>query len=265
MSFLGSVGTGTAIITAVVASEADLLDSGLIDETGLETEQINTLETDPYDLIVNTGVYLNLFHFKYEGDWWIWATDLPKKYECLPEEKGSYRVRCNYKWNNESNSFDIKFYCYTERPTTYINRNSFSRSLMSRTDDISVNKKSGKYFNLYATAYAPNPCTPRKLRLDFRDDKNTHTKKMPNFLIYKTDYCNYSIVGTPNKKCVWILTRKYALTGLQVKRLFRYIKKLGFDPSNLKADKSSIYKRTCDHRDNYRKNCTGFCTRVSRR
>ena len=244
MSFFGAgFGIEPAVVSAAIAADSDLIADSTLDAEGYNLEGVHSLESDPFDILVGTGVYLHLNVNRYSGDWWIHSRYIPNDNNENEDPPKCRRIRCNYKWNRKTSAFDIKYYCYTKLPKTRIDNNSYSSKTISRTDDIYVDVNTGEYYIREAIAMAPNKNRPRKLHMKFLDSPNSAVPdSVPNFLIFKTDYCNYSIVGTPNRGYLWVLTRKYALTPIRIKQIFLHAATVGFRPYKLTADPSAIYK-----------------------
>lgn len=55
----------------------------------------------------------------------------------------------------------------------------------------------------------------------------------PNYLIHRTDYKNYSLIGSPNRTSFYILARKPDMTECEYEAHLQYAKSLGYDISTI--------------------------------
>lgn len=74
------------------------------------------------------------------------------------------------------------------------------------------------------------PCNSASLRIAFSDSSPT---PVPNYLVHRTDYKGYAVVGTPNRTGLWILSRKSKMSVEQYRKLVHYSRRLGYDVSLL--------------------------------
>lgn len=91
------------------------------------------------------------------------------------------------------------------------------------------------------TAVALNAELPAALTVKFPDlasDYNTPA----NYLVHKTDYTNYSVVGSPNRSALFILCRKEQMVKCEYKKLKSFCGKLGYDTKNLVLNYDSLKK-----------------------
>ena len=62
----------------------------------------------------------------------------------------------------------------------------------------------------------------------------------PNYLVHKTDYDNYSIVGSSDRSNLYILCRKRQMSQKLYDELLRFCKKLGYDLNKLNLDYDTL-------------------------
>jgi len=82
------------------------------------------------------------------------------------------------------------------------------------------------------------PCNTASLIVTFHQRENTPPR--PNYLIHRTDYNGFAIIGTPNRTGLWILSRRPKMTLDQYQRLVHYSRRLGYDVNLLKVKYHSL-------------------------
>lgn len=186
------------------------------------------IQFDPY-------LKLNLDFRRYSGEWWYLGGYSQVDQKDWPLSQVYKRIKSIYKWNKNSRCFDIENHCYSEYPNVKNIIESGFHFPIKCKEIIS----GGKYDIINSMIVCGEECYPRKMTLYYQNKDNIDKNKS-NFYIYMTDYDNYSIVGTPNKKGLWIFTRKYQIKSRHAKQLLNYVDDLKFNPSNIISDKNAI-------------------------
>lgn len=88
------------------------------------------------------------------------------------------------------------------------------------------------------SAVAPSACIPAALTVSF--DEQPFPSPGPNYLIHKTDYVNYAIVGSPTRDSYYILSRKSKISLSEYKRFVKYAYKLGYNSSLIRPNYHTI-------------------------
>jgi len=230
MTELGSINLAAYVVTDIIEDDSDIID----EENAINNGEYDKIES--YDIRFNSYLNLNLDHRRYNGTWWYLGGYSPNYDNVWPLTKSCNRIKYIYKWDNINKKFDIDNYCYTKYPNIHRVK-IYDITFPNKYIDLVI-PNTGKYKIIKSKAISLDDRHPRKLILDYNKDN-----KIPNFYIYKTDYCNYSIVGTPNKKGLWILIRKYRITSLQAKRILDEVRELKFDINKIISVKSTIIKK----------------------
>jgi apolipoprotein D and lipocalin family protein len=118
------------------------------------------------------------------------------RYERFPWEKGCLYATADYTWNSTTNIMKIVITCYT-------NQGNFQVEGEARTTGIS-----GKLIVFFKNVTAP-------------------------YWIHWTDYKNYSIVGAPSGRYLWILGRKKQTSNKDKDSLSSAVQKFGYTPGRL--------------------------------
>ena len=90
-------------------------------------------------------------------------------------------------------------------------------------------------------AVPKNYCVPAALIVDFTTAKST----IVNYLVHKTDYDTFSLVGSPDRTYLLILSRKRMMKWEVYLQLKKFAHKLGYDISKLRVDYNSIKNKKC--------------------
>ena len=85
-------------------------------------------------------------------------------------------------------------------------------------------------------------CTPSALRVEFPINNNMVTPPGPNYLVHKTDYKNYAIVGSPNRSTLYILCRSPKMNHNQYKELLKESKHMGYNVDSLRINYHALKK-----------------------
>ena len=80
---------------------------------------------------------------------------------------------------------------------------------------------------------------PGKLRIVFTDSGPSQGM-VSDYWIHDTDYENYSIVGSPSKQFLWILSREETMTSENINALMRRAVEHGYDVNKLVTNTSAI-------------------------
>lgn len=86
------------------------------------------------------------------------------------------------------------------------------------------------------TISIPNPETPAYLNVKF----SWFQSNSPNYIVLKTDYVDYSLVGSPDKSGLYILSRTPEMDVRQYKYLLDYAKNSGYNISKIKIDTNAL-------------------------
>ena len=70
----------------------------------------------------------------------------------------------------------------------------------------------------------------------------------PNYLVHYTDYDHFAVVGSPDRKLLYILSRTPSISSEAYYNLASMVYDLGYDTSKLQLDFGSI-REDCDHKD----------------
>lgn len=81
---------------------------------------------------------------------------------------------------------------------------------------------------------------PRKFSLVFLGGEKVYPDDISHVIIHWTDYGNFAIVGVPDKKYLWILSRTESISKAKARDLMRIAEKLGYDIDKLWAEPSAV-------------------------
>ena len=87
----------------------------------------------------------------------------------------------------------------------------------------------------------PIDCNPSTLLVKF-DNIPELNSTIANYIILKTDYKTYAVVGSPTLSGLYILSREKTMCQTLYNDLIKYSEKLGYDINLLKIDENSIIK-----------------------
>ena len=104
----------------------------------------------------------------------------------------------------------------------------------------SINGKGQILYPMYPAAINVNFNKFSLLEENRKSSDFSKEEKKPNYIIHKTDYENYSIVGTIDKSGLYILSRKKTMSYELYKKILEYCKKIGYDITLLIPDIGSI-------------------------
>ena len=97
-----------------------------------------------------------------------------------------------------------------------------------------------KIYSRSGVARIPNINDTSKLRIKFNDGLPADPEG--DYYVFYTDYDNYSIVGTPSKDLLWILSRKKKIPVKDVPMLLKKVSSFGFDPEKLISNPALLTK-----------------------
>lgn len=135
----------------------------------------------------------------YLGDWYEIA-----KYPLI-YQKDCISSSASYTWDQNNHRINVVNTCY-------------------QSDGTSRNRK--------GIAWIPNHQDPGKLKLQFTDS-GLNSGYISDYYIHWTDYCHFSIVGSPCKKYLWFLSRKPQITLCDFKFLCSKAREFSYDTSKL--------------------------------
>lgn len=79
-----------------------------------------------------------------------------------------------------------------------------------------------------------NWCFPSAMTLSLPSAPMSAINMMaPNYLIHKTDYVSYSVIGTPDRSALQILSREKMMEKCEFKKLLKFARSLGYNTSQL--------------------------------
>lgn len=88
------------------------------------------------------------------------------------------------------------------------------------------------------TGAAYPECNPAALRVTFPNVPTFYPG--PNYLIHKTDYKSYAVIGSPTRTTFYILSRTPTMSPKQYDKLLKYGQSLGYDISTVKPNYHAI-------------------------
>jgi apolipoprotein D and lipocalin family protein len=103
------------------------------------------------------------------------------------------------------------------------------------------NEKWEKLISINGSAVSPNPAHPSALRVSFPNAPSSEMNYPgANYLIHKTDYERYAIVGSPTRSSFYILSREQKICERNYKDCLEYAKSLGYDITKVRPNHDSI-------------------------
>lgn len=91
-----------------------------------------------------------------------------------------------------------------------------------------LDKKGNVVRTVTGSAVPKSYCQPAALIVTFPEQP--YEPSFANYLVHKTDYTKYAIVGSPTRDAFYILSRKPKMSRENYNQFLRYAKKLGYDP-----------------------------------
>lgn len=85
---------------------------------------------------------------------------------------------------------------------------------------------------IFGTGIARNLQFPAALNVSFPSSPEPPSQG-PNYLVHKTDYTSFAVVGSPDRTNLFILGRKQIMSARKFKKLVSFSQSLGYDTSNL--------------------------------
>lgn len=85
-------------------------------------------------------------------------------------------------------------------------------------------------------AIAPNPCIPAALNVVFPNTPNTGI----NYLVHRTNYDSYAIVGSPSRLSFYILSRDKTMSKKEYHKMLSYAHRLGYNTDLIKVDQGAV-------------------------
>jgi apolipoprotein D and lipocalin family protein len=87
-------------------------------------------------------------------------------------------------------------------------------------------------------AFILNPCNPAGLRVVFPNFPNSTQPVYTgvNYIVHKTDYIDYALIGSPTRTTLYILSRTSKMSQKKYNKLKSYAKSLGYDTSMLRIN-----------------------------
>ncbi len=98
--------------------------------------------------------------------------------------------------------------------------------------------------SITGTAVAPNPLYPAALKVDFPVQSSAGDVEL-NYLIHRTDYMSYAVVGSPDRSSLYILSRTPRMSRSRYETLVQFAASLGYDISKLVVDRGALIPRRC--------------------
>lgn len=144
---------------------------------------------------------------KYSGRWFELA-----RYDTLIYEQFCFIAIADYSWNSQTQILQVINTCLDK------NENSLRQSNGQAT--IVDNKD------------------PGKLSISFEDSGTG--ENCGSYWVHWTDYDNYSIVGSPSGKYLWILSRYEKSPGKDLPFLLKKVQQFGYDDYQLTSRRSFI-------------------------
>jgi len=137
----------------------------------------------------------------YTGKWYQIAR-IPQ-----PFEQGCMKATAEYEIVDES-TVSVLNICYTENYTPIREARGTAKII---------------YPNYPAALYVSFPNFP------IYDNSKLSNRLVPNYLVHRTDYCKYSVVGSPDRKSLWILSRTPEMDPVLYSRLICFAASLGYN------------------------------------
>jgi len=80
-------------------------------------------------------------------------------------------------------------------------------------------------------------CNPASLRVLFPNSPQSDT---PNYLVHKTNYRSYAIIGSPTRTSFYILSRRPKMSQSKYLKILKYASRLGYDSSSIKPNFNTL-------------------------
>jgi apolipoprotein D and lipocalin family protein len=109
-----------------------------------------------------------------------------------------------------------------------------------KVKNTAYNKNNSIKGQIIGTAEVIDDDEPAALYVSFPTGRPRPSKIYPNYLINKTDYDNYSVVGSLDGKNLYFLVRERPISENLYSRMLAYAKHLGYDVTKLVQDYGAI-------------------------
>jgi apolipoprotein D and lipocalin family protein len=96
--------------------------------------------------------------------------------------------------------------------------------------------KSGAVIGTINGSATALPCQPAALTVVFPGIEYSS----PNYLVHRTDYVSYAVIGSPNRATLFILSREAKMSQRKYDNIKRYAASLGYDVSRLQLNYNVI-------------------------
>jgi apolipoprotein D and lipocalin family protein len=171
----------------------------------------------------------------YLGKWYEVA-----KYK-NPWEFNCAFAKANYTWNRDNNTINVINTCYDKN-----NRLVSTAEGIARIPD--MNDRSKLKVKFYS--FIQNKSDKDELdvlekqfsKMNFSQfgEKYPMREEEGDYYVHWTDYKNYSIVGSPDKRYLWVLSRKPFIPAADALFIVELVKKFGYDPDKLLSNRRLV-------------------------
>jgi apolipoprotein D and lipocalin family protein len=85
---------------------------------------------------------------------------------------------------------------------------------------------------IFGTGIARDLNFPAALNVSFPSSPEADTP-IPNYLVHKTDYDTFAVVGSPDRRGLFLLARDQIMSKKLYRKLLRFVEKLGYNTNNI--------------------------------
>jgi len=131
----------------------------------------------------------------------------------------------------------LEISCYQTTVNYYVDDRPLQRGEPVELDIVNTcyNENRDIIYQEKARGWIPYPDNPAALMVEFTDNpfKEWH-------LVHETDYINYSVVGSPDRHFLWILSRYPEMCVNMYDKLLDFIEKIGYDTSRVQESEGAL-------------------------
>ena len=129
--------------------------------------------------------------------------------------------------------------CFRSTADYYVDDSPLRRGQPAELDIVNTcyNKQGEIIDQGEARGWIPDPNKPAALVVEFEDNPVKGW-----YLVHRTDYVNFSIVGSPDRQFLWILSRNPEMCENVYKQLLYFIEKIGYDRNRIEKSEGAVIK-----------------------